>query len=137
MEKPKTPAGWYKDPANPSSERYWDGENWGEETRMLPPVVPPSPSGGYASRPANTAPDNYLVWAIITTILCFWPLGIPAIINAVKVDRLWLSGDPEGAMEAARKAKKWSIAAAIAAGVFWVLYLLFWFMIIVIGVAAS
>ena len=24
-------------------------------------------------------PDNYLVWAILSTILCCWPLGIPAI----------------------------------------------------------
>ena len=28
------------------------------------------------------APDSHLTWAIISTLLCCWPFGIPAIVNA-------------------------------------------------------
>lgn len=53
----------------------------------------------------GTKPDNLLVWSILATVLCCWPLGIPAILNSAKVDKLWYSGDRAGAYEAAKKAK--------------------------------
>ena len=53
----------------------------------------------------ETKPDNLLVWSILVTVLCCWPLGIPAIINSTKVDKLWDSGDKAGAFDAAKKAK--------------------------------
>lgn len=38
------PAGWYPDPSNPQSQRYWDGQAWSEHTQpaaqMPPPAVP-------------------------------------------------------------------------------------------------
>ena len=46
-------------------------------------------------------PDNYLVWAILCTILCCLPLGIVSIVYAAKVDGLYSSGDFDGAQEAA------------------------------------
>lgn len=52
-------------------------------------------------------PDNFLVWSILGTIFCCLPFGIPSIVNASKVDRLWLSGDKQGAREAVRKARTW------------------------------
>jgi predicted RND superfamily exporter protein len=50
-------------------------------------------------------PKNHLGWAIISLIL-FWPLGIFAVINSVKVKRLWISGDVEGAQAKADRVKK-------------------------------
>lgn len=32
-------------------------------------------------------PPTYLAFAIIVTIFCTWPLGIPAIINATRVEK--------------------------------------------------
>ena len=43
---PNPPAGWYDDPAgNPSLERFWDGNQWTQQTREihLEPVPPPPP----------------------------------------------------------------------------------------------
>lgn len=64
-------------------------------------------------QPLEPKPSNYLAISIITTILCCWPLGIPAIINASKVNKLWDSGDYAGAQDASNKAKKWTIISAI------------------------
>ena len=73
-------------------------------------------------------PDNYLVWAILCTILCCLPLGIVSIVYAAKVDGLYSSGDFDGAQEAADNAKKYAKYGAICGVVFGVLYL-----IVVIG----
>jgi hypothetical protein len=45
--------------------------------------------------------------SIVVTIFCCWPFGIPAIVNAAKVDGLKARGDYHGAMDAAASAKKW------------------------------
>lgn len=34
------PAGWYPDPADQTRERYWDGGQWTQHIRPVPPVVP-------------------------------------------------------------------------------------------------
>ena len=72
-------------------------------------VQPPAPpiSSSSSAKPENEAsrerpqahtdfvgkPDNYLIWAILTTILCCLPLGIVAIVYSSKVDTLWSAGD--------------------------------------------
>ncbi|MFL6182768.1 MAG: DUF2510 domain-containing protein [Actinomycetes bacterium] len=35
-----TPAGWYPDPNQPTSQRYWDGQNWTEHTSTTTSGVP-------------------------------------------------------------------------------------------------
>lgn len=55
---------------------------------------------------SQTPPENYLIWAILATIFCCWPFGIPAIINASKVDSAFNRGDYAGAKEYSRNAKK-------------------------------
>lgn len=52
-------------------------------------------------------PDNYLVWAILSTIFCCLPLGIVSIVYASKVDRLWDEKDYDNAIHAAKLAKTW------------------------------
>ncbi len=44
-----TPAGWYPDPSDPSSQRYWDGAQWTEHTRATPAEA----SGGPAAAPTD------------------------------------------------------------------------------------
>ena len=57
-------------------------------------------------------PDNFLVWAILSTVLCCLPLGIVAIVYANQVDSLWFAGKPNESQEAAKKAKLWTWISA-------------------------
>lgn len=49
-----------------------------------------------------------LAWAIVVTILCCWPLGIPAIVYAAKAMSFNGSGHYAEAHNAARQARTWS-----------------------------
>jgi len=68
--------------------------------------------------------DNNMTMSIVAIFL-FWPLAIPAIINASKVNPLIQQGDYAGAQAAAAESKKWSKWALIAG--------LAWIAIIVVG----
>jgi hypothetical protein len=61
-------------------------------------VLPPG------SAPGQQVP-NYLVQAILVTILCCLPLGIPAIVFAAQVNGKLAAGDVAGAMAASKNAK--------------------------------
>lgn len=60
-----------------------------------------------ATNPVPAVIPNYLWQSIVVTILCCWPLGIPAIVYAAKVDGLRARGDLQGAMSASKNAKMW------------------------------
>jgi Protein of unknown function (DUF2510) len=48
MSTPAAPAGWYLDPSDTSRERWWDGTQWGPQSRPLSLVAPaPHPPGWY------------------------------------------------------------------------------------------
>ena len=85
-------------------------------------VVEEAPQSG-GSAPA-TPPQNYLVMAILVTIFCCWPLGIPAIVFAAQVNSKFAQGDYAGAEESSKKAKMWSIISLIAGLVIGLLYVL-------------
>ena len=67
-------------------------------------------------------PDNYLVLAIVSTVLCCLPLGIVSIIHSTKVDNLWNSGQYAEANRASNQAKQFAIFSAVAAAIVWILY---------------
>ncbi len=69
-------------------------------------------------------PDNYLVWAILSTVLCCLPFGIVSIVYAAKVDGLYASGDYSRAKEASDKAKQFALISCVAGIVVSVLYCL-------------
>ncbi len=82
---------------------------------VAPPGGSQIPQGGVPQpgqvpgAPVAHAPiSNYLIPAILVTIFCCWPFGIPAIVFAAKVDGLVSRGDIAGAVEASRKAKTWT-----------------------------
>lgn len=60
---------------------------------------------------AGEKPNNHLVMAILATICCCLPTGIPAIIFAAQVDGKWASGDLAGAMDYSEKAKLWGLVS--------------------------
>lgn len=66
-------------------------------------------------------PDNYLVWAILSTIFCCLPLGIISIVKSTKVNELYAQGNFAEAQQAAQEAKKWAMWSALG-----------WFLLIVI-----
>ncbi|MGA2022087.1 MAG: CD225/dispanin family protein [Candidatus Sulfotelmatobacter sp.] len=50
---------------------------------------------------------NYLVFAILSTVLCCLPAGIPAIVYAAQVNGRLQVGDVAGAQAASNNAKMW------------------------------
>lgn len=84
------------------------------EFAALFPATAPAPSAG--PRPAQPAwnapaakPDipTYLPHAIIVTLCCCLPLGIPAIVYAAQVGSKLAAGDIVGARAASDNARKW------------------------------
>lgn len=71
-----------------------------------------APAYGYGP-PMGAPPDNYLVWAILTTVLCCLPFGIVSIVYSAQVNSKWAMGDVAGAQESSRRARLWAIWAAI------------------------
>jgi hypothetical protein len=56
--------------------------------------------------PGATVP-NYLVFAILATVFCCLPTGIPAIVFAAQVNGKLQAGDIAGAQAASKNAKMW------------------------------
>jgi len=72
---------------------------------------------------AVTVP-NYLVFAILVTVFCCLPTGIPAIVFAAQVNGKLQAGDLSGAQQASKNAKMWcwiSVGAGLAIGVIYAL----------------
>lgn len=140
MSGQNTPAGWYPDPHDPSQQRYWDGSSWSEATQPAAPGVgvppPPATTGGFPAPPpyggtaygapgygaapvgygygaVGPAPNNYMVFAILSTLFCCLPAGIVSIVKASQVNKKWSAGDATGAQEASNQARTWAIVSAV------------------------
>lgn len=70
----------------------------------------------------NVEVKNYLTPAIISTICCCVPFGVPAIIYAAKVKTLLEAGKVPEAIAASKKAKNWCLAAFLCGGIWVILY---------------
>ena len=91
--------------------------------RNLQAVVPPAPiqAPGVVLPPGATI-QNYLVFAILSTVLCCPATGIPAIIYAAQVNGKLQAGDLAGAKTASNNAKMWcwiSFGIGLAGTVLW------------------
>ncbi len=86
----------------------------------------------FIPEPPQIKPGNNLVFAILTTLFCFLPTGIVAIIYATRVDKFWALGDQAAAYEASRKAKNWSVISAAVGALVIIVYVI----LIVAGFAA-
>jgi hypothetical protein len=67
-EQAVAPAGWYPDPANPSSRRYWDGSTWTAQT---------TPSAGAPAVTSGLIVAGYLL-AVFAPLIGF-VLGLVAV----------------------------------------------------------
>ncbi|MBP2474082.1 hypothetical protein JOF53_002954 [Crossiella equi] len=97
---------------------------------------PKQQPGGYGYGNPGPAPDNYLVWAILTTVLCCLPLGVVSIVKSNAVNGLWMSGQFDEARRSAEAAKKWAMWSAISAVGLWVIGIIAWFLFIAALVAS-
>jgi hypothetical protein len=96
--------------------------------------TPPAPVASFgAPRNLGPKPANNLVGAILVTLFCCLPFGIPAIIFASQVDGKYNAGDQAGAEESAAKAKKWMWIAFAVGLVGGVIY----FGLVAVGVASG
>lgn len=75
----------------------------------------------------------YLALAILSTIFCCLPFGIPAIVFAAQIDGKLRAGDTEGATRAAKQAKTWIIVSAASGAAIALIYVIF---VALVGVAA-
>ncbi|MDR1603132.1 MAG: CD225/dispanin family protein [Tannerella sp.] len=111
------------------------------QTAPPPPVqAAPVYNQGNAFGGANVPPpmpDNYLVWAILSTVLCCWPIGIFAIVNSSKVGSAYHSGDYEGAQKASDNAKKLAIWTAVSGVIVWVVFIIIYAIIIAAGISSG
>jgi interferon-induced transmembrane protein/zinc ribbon protein len=92
----------------------------GRNLQAAPPGIPPA---AIAPTPAVDVP-NYLVFAILATVLCCLPAGIPAIVYAAQVNGKLQAGDIAGAQAASKNAKMWcwiSFGAGLAIGLIYML----------------
>ncbi|ORA16058.1 CD225/dispanin family protein [Mycobacterium arosiense] len=138
MSYPPAPPGG--SPEWPGQQPEWQGQqperqgqqpDWqGQPTPGYPPppAWPAQPPAGWPAPqpgwPGQPEPDNYLVWAILCTVLCCLPLGIVSIVYSTKVSGLWAQGRYAEAQEAANNAKKWAIISAIVGVVAAVIFVL-------------
>ncbi|MCC7230023.1 MAG: CD225/dispanin family protein [Fimbriimonadaceae bacterium] len=107
----------------PATTIYIQSENRQLMARDVPGLVFGS---GYATPPRQEAVSyprqgymtgekvqNYLVYAILTTLCCCMPFGIVSIVYAAQVDGFAARGEMARATEASDKAKNWAIASAV------------------------
>ncbi len=100
------------------------------------PEPPPAPRP-VASVHRQQPPKSWLTESILVTLFCCWPLGIPGIVNASRVESRFYAGDVEGAEQASDKARRWVMIS------FWVgiglvaLVVLIYLILILVGVAVS
>lgn len=110
------PPTWQAGPPPPE----WQGQQPGWQAPP-PPGAWPAPQPGWQGQ---QEPENYLVWAILCTVLCCLPFGIVSIVYSNKVSGLWAQGRYPEAQEAANNAKKWAIIGAIVGAAASVIFIL-------------
>jgi hypothetical protein len=103
----------------------------GRNLQAATPAVPLQATG--VMLPPGTTVQNYLVFAILATVFCCLPTGIPAIVYAAQVNGKLQAGDLAGAQVASNNAKMWClISLGLGLGIF-VLYVV----LIMVGILSG
>lgn len=111
---------------------------------VTPPPAPtpnPEPFHGYNNQPANNGtpaqpgqpnmqyghaepmPKTYLVWAVLSMVLCCFIPGLIAVIFSTSVSSKYYARDYEGARRASEVTQYWIIASIVLGVVSMTLYL--------------
>lgn len=62
-------------------------------------------------------PDNYQVWAVLSTFFCCMPIGIMALMKSNQVDSLWSMGSYDEAIKVSEDVKKYLLIALVCGAV--------------------
>ncbi len=90
-----------------------------QDFSSMPPGGPNSGQGGAQySSPHGPAPDNYLIFAVLSTLFCCFVPGIVSIVYAAQVNGKHYAGDIQGAKAASSSARSWAIVSAATAIIF-------------------
>jgi uncharacterized membrane protein len=92
---------------------------------------------GYQQQPQQPPAINNNMTMSIVSIFLFWPLAIPAIINASKVNPALQIGDWATAQQAANESRRWSKLALIIGIVLWVIFCICGIVLIAAGAFTS
>jgi hypothetical protein len=97
-----------------------------------PGYAPESPGSRRPGSAADTtwmtsAPPNHFAWAILSLVFLCWPLGIPAVVYANRVNEKWAAGDHAGAQSASQSAKDFATWATIAGSLIYFISIIYFF----------
>jgi Interferon-induced transmembrane protein/zinc-ribbon domain len=106
----------------------------GRNLQAAAPGVPLQVTG--AVLPPGTTVQNYLVFAILATVFCCIPAGIPAIVYAAQVNNKLQVGDVAGAQAASNNAKLWCMISG-GLGLAWVVMIALYMVLIMLGVLSG
>lgn len=96
----------------------------------VPPAVPGSSRApvhvNVHTYPAQLQypPRTYLLFSVLVTIFCFWPTGIVALVNALRVNSLWKRQQHDKSRKASRRARNWGLTTLAIGIVGWVVVVL-------------
>jgi hypothetical protein len=82
-------------------------------------------------------PPDRLALAIVVTLLCCWPFGIPAIVYAARTMSANSARDIAGAREFSTKATTWCWISFGVGAAFWGCYAAFFGLMLLLPIAAA
>ncbi len=108
MQYQQPEQGAYRQPEQPvQPQQYQQPEQNAYQSQYQQPY-----QNQYQQQGTPVKAGAYLTWSILATVLCCWPFGIPAIVNASRINGCNERGDFAGAEDCAKKSKKWTIVSA-------------------------
>lgn len=77
-------------------------------------------------------PNSNVALALLSTMLCCFPIGIYAVVLANKVDTLYYLGEYQKAEYTAEDAKKWAIIGIVCGAIIQIVSLIFYLTLIIL-----
>lgn len=106
-------------PAEPVAPRQPEATRRGLSPRGRRAKTQAPPRGAEPPQtPPENAPKSYLVWAILSCVLCCMPTGVVAILMTVRTRRFVARGQMDKAAKASEQAQWW-IIISIVLGLVW------------------
>ncbi len=115
---PMSPANIARMGLTPDTMVWCNGMSQWTKARYVPdfaPYMPPAyaPGAEPAARQEQPCPPNYIVWSVISILLCCQVTGAFALIYSILVEYRYSNGNIDGAWSASRSAKTWNIVSIV------------------------
>ncbi|WP_303328178.1 CD225/dispanin family protein [uncultured Muribaculum sp.] len=115
---PMSPANIARMGLTPDTMVWCNGMDQWIKARYVPDFatyMPPAYAPGTepAARQEQPSPPNYIVWSVISILLCCQVTGAIALIYSILVEYRYSNGNIDGAWSASRSAKTWNIVSIV------------------------